>query len=69
MESPCKTCRSVEDPTQCENKLCRRWQKWFVSSWNSACRSLRQTPPNVSPCQKCPLRSAQCPQTVSEAAL
>ena len=35
-ESPCKTCRRVKNPRECENKNCRQWRDWFVKSWDQA---------------------------------
>lgn len=34
-ESPCKTCTRVKDPKNCENKICRDWQIWFLDRWES----------------------------------
>lgn len=31
--SPCLTCTRVPDPRNCENKNCKRWQKWFLARW------------------------------------
>ena len=33
MQSPCKTCTRVKDPTNCENKTCLPWRKWFLRKW------------------------------------
>ena len=33
MKSPCLTCTKVEDPSQCENKMCGKWRLWFISEW------------------------------------
>ncbi len=33
MESPCLTCTRVKDPQNCENKLCRPWQVWYLKRW------------------------------------
>ncbi len=32
-QSPCITCTRVPDPRNCENKQCKRWQKWFLDRW------------------------------------
>lgn len=34
-ESPCMTCRRVRNPQDCENKMCRQWQSWWVNRWNA----------------------------------
>lgn len=31
--SPCLACTRVPDPRNCENKQCKRWQKWFLGRW------------------------------------
>ena len=31
--SPCLTCSRVRDPINCENKLCKDWQAWFIARW------------------------------------
>lgn len=33
MKSPCLTCTKVKDPSQCENKSCVEWRKWFMHEW------------------------------------
>ena len=35
MESPCLQCTRVRDPKNCENKLCKDWQAWFIDRWES----------------------------------
>lgn len=30
--NPCVSCR-VRDPRTCDNKLCKRWQVWFLQRW------------------------------------
>lgn len=30
---PCLTCQRVRDPENCENKICRDWQGWFIDRW------------------------------------
>lgn len=32
-ESPCLTCKRVDDPADCENKQCRLWSRWYLSRW------------------------------------
>lgn len=34
-ESPCLTCTKVPIPSQCENKNCVLWRKWFLRSWEN----------------------------------
>ena len=34
-ESPCLTCNRVRDPGNCENKLCKEWQAWFIARWEA----------------------------------
>ena len=34
-ESPCLACTRVRDPKNCENKLCREWQAWFIDRWEA----------------------------------
>jgi len=34
MMSPCMCCTKVKDPTVCDNKDCRQWQRWFIEKWN-----------------------------------
>ena len=33
--SPCLTCSRVRDPINCENKLCKDWQAWFIERWET----------------------------------
>ena len=35
MESPCVNCKRVRDPQNCENKLCKDWQAWFIDRWEA----------------------------------
>lgn len=35
MKSPCLQCTRVRDPQNCENKLCKDWQAWFIDRWES----------------------------------
>lgn len=32
MVNPCKSC-TIHDGQSCDNKLCSRWQKWFLYRW------------------------------------
>lgn len=34
-KSPCLTCTRVKNPGDCENKNCRVWREWFLTSWDS----------------------------------
>ena len=34
-QSPCFTCTVVKDPRNCENKLCKEWQAWFIERWEA----------------------------------
>lgn len=40
MNSPCFTCTRVRDPKNCENKLCKDWQSWFIGRWNAMRKAL-----------------------------
>lgn len=42
---PCSTCQRVRDPKNCENKLCKEWQAWFIDRWDSMRRSIMQAEP------------------------
>ena len=33
-QSPCKRCRRVSDPAECDNKQCGFWRKWFLHRWS-----------------------------------
>lgn len=35
MNSPCLECTRVRDPQNCENKLCKEWQAWFIDRWEA----------------------------------
>lgn len=39
-ESPCRICQRVRDPQNCENKLCREWQAWFIDRWETMRRAV-----------------------------
>ena len=40
MKSPCVNCCRVKDPQNCENKLCKDWQAWFIQRWEDMRRQL-----------------------------
>ena len=40
MMSPCFTCTRVRDPKNCENKLCKDWQSWFINRWDTMRKAL-----------------------------
>lgn len=40
MNSPCLTCTRVKDPKNCENKLCKDWQAWFIDRWDTMRKNL-----------------------------
>lgn len=42
-ESPCLHCARVRDPKNCENKLCKEWQAWFIERWDAMRTVLRAT--------------------------
>ena len=39
---PCLYCGRVRDPKNCENKLCKDWQAWFISRWDAMRLQIRQ---------------------------
>lgn len=41
-KSPCIICQRVRDPQNCENKLCKDWQAWFIDRWESMRRGVMQ---------------------------
>jgi hypothetical protein len=41
MESPCVNCIRVKDPVNCENKLCKDWQAWFIDRWETMRETVR----------------------------
>ncbi len=41
-ESPCASCTTNRDPSECENKSCKRWRAWFAESWDHWTALLRQ---------------------------
>lgn len=47
-DSPCLTCTRVRDPGNCENKLCKDWQPWFIRRWDAMRKAvhdrIRSTP-------------------------
>lgn len=42
MESPCVHCKRVKDPKNCENKLCKDWQAWFIDRWETMREQVRK---------------------------
>ena len=40
MKSPCFTCTRVLDAKNCENKLCKDWQSWFIGRWKAMRKAL-----------------------------
>ena len=42
MESPCVHCTRVKDPKNCENKLCKDWQAWFIDRWETMRERVRK---------------------------
>ena len=42
MNSPCFTCTRVRDPENCENKLCKDWQSWFLQRWEAMRSNIRK---------------------------
>lgn len=41
MNSPCYSCTRVRDPQNCENKLCKDWQAWFIDRWETMREHIR----------------------------
>ena len=41
MNSPCLACTRVRDPENCENKLCKDWQGWFIDRWEAMRKNVR----------------------------
>ena len=35
MNSPCLTCTRVKNPKNCESKVCKDWQTWFIARWDA----------------------------------
>ena len=40
--SPCASCQRVRDSKNCENKLCKDWQAWFIDRWEAMRRGVMQ---------------------------
>ena len=40
--SPCESCTTAKDPTDCERKSCTRWQAWIVAKWDYWAPLIRQ---------------------------
>lgn len=38
-EKPCIGCSRVENPDRCDNKDCKRWQRWFIHRWEQLRRA------------------------------
>lgn len=34
-KSPCETCLTVLNPSECDNKKCVPWQRWFIAKWEA----------------------------------
>lgn len=67
--SPCLTCTRVEDPGNCENKLCRPWRRWFLAQW----ALIREYPRRVKeasmphvPLPEDPCSGCVCPRDLCE---
>ena len=41
MKSPCFTCTRVREPHNCENKICKEWQAWFINRWDAMRANVR----------------------------
>ena len=41
MNSPCLACTRVRNPENCENKLCKDWQGWFIDRWEAMRKNVR----------------------------
>lgn len=41
MNSPCLYCTRVKEPQNCENKLCKDWQAWFIDRWETIRAQIR----------------------------
>ena len=41
MKSPCFTCTRVREPHNCESKLCKEWQAWFIDRWDAMRANVR----------------------------
>ena len=39
---PCRGCKRVRDPVNCENKACKDWKAWFISRWEAMRASIRE---------------------------
>lgn len=62
MRSPCETCTRVADPTQCENKKCGPWIRWFTGTWDDTCKLFTQPREDrrIDPCMQCSCPSRAC---------
>ena len=41
MIKPCWNCTQVQDPANCDDSSCLRWQQWFAHTWDDMRHSLR----------------------------
>lgn len=48
MNSPCLTCTRVKDPKNCESKVCKDWQAWFISRWDAMRERIRDEITNAA---------------------
>lgn len=39
--SPCTQCYRVANPSNCENKNCKLWQRWFLHRWEAMRAGIR----------------------------
>ena len=46
-ESPCVSCKRVNDPRNCKNKECALWRAWFIEKWNEMRRGKKNDMPKV----------------------
>ena len=52
MNSPCLRCTRVKDPKNCENKLCKDWQAWFIHRWESMREQVRKEMEQAAPVER-----------------
>ena len=38
---PCRTCKRVKAPYDCNNKNCAIWQEWFLKWWENMRKNCR----------------------------
>lgn len=65
--SPCLTCTRVPNPADCENKMCRLWQKWYICRWEQLRRlpqlqamARKESTQTHNPCSRCSLPRELC---------